>query len=218
MLLLVLGGIALLIILILFSLFFIPVRALVAAGWGREDGCALFQASWAGLGARIRTRGRETRVEYLFLGMPVRTSPRWDRRTASPASRAEGHERLPVLSVLRILPRLVRPLAGFGIKLIQATTFQEIRAQLVIGLKDPASTGQLYGWYCALSPLLAGDRLSMQVSPVFDRQVFEGEIRARFRIDRPLLLIGVIAATLLNPDVRRGISLLRGGEYDQPGP
>ena len=218
MLLLVLGGIAILVILVLLSLFFIPVRAFVAAGWGRGDGLVLFQASWAGLGARIRTGGRETRVEYLFLGMPVHTRPGRDRRTALPVPRGEGHGRPPLLDVLRILLRILRPLAGFGIRIIRATTFQEIRARLVIGLQDPASTGQLYGWYCALGPLLAGDRMSMEVSPVFDRQVFEGEIRARFRIDRPLLLMGVIAAALFDPDVRRGISLLRGGEYDQTGP
>ena len=211
MLLLVLGGIALLVILILLSLFFIPVRAFVTAGWGQGEGYALFQASWACLGARIRTGGQETRVEYLFFGKPVRTRPGRDRGTSSPSSPEEGHERPPVLSLLRILLRLVRPLARFGGRVIRATTFQEIRAQLVVGLRDPASTGQLYGWYCALRPLLPADRLSVQVSPIFDRQAFEGEMLARFRIDRPLLLIGGIAKVLLNPDVRKGISLLRGG-------
>ena len=211
MLLLVLEGIALLVILILLSLFFIPVRAFIAAGWGRGEGYALFQASWAGLGARIRTGGQETRVEYLFLGMPFRTRPGRDRGTASPASPERGHERPPVLSLLRILPGLVRPLARFGERIIRATTFQEILAKLVIGLEDPASTGQLYGWYCALSPLFTGDRLSVRVSPVFDRQAFEGEMLARFRIGRPLLLMGAIAELLLNPDVRRGISLFRSG-------
>jgi hypothetical protein len=211
MLVLVLGGIALLFILILLSLFFIPVRAFVAAGWGRGKGYALFQASWAGLGARIRTGKQETRVEYLFLGIPFRIRPDRDRGTASPAPPEEGHERPPVISLLRILPRLVWPLARFGGRMIRATTIQEIRAQLVVGLQDPASTGQLYGWYCALRPLLVGDRLAVQVSPAFDRQVFEGEMRARFRIDRPLLLMVAIVGFLLDPDVRRGISLFRGG-------
>ena len=211
MLLLVLGGIALLVILLLLSLLFIPVRAFVAAGWGRGEGYALFQASWACLGARIRTEGQETRVEYLFLGMPFRTRHGRDRRNASTLPPEKGHERPSVLSLLRILLWLIRPLARFGERVIRATTFQEIRAQLVIGLEDPASTGQLYGWYCALSPLIAGDRLSVQVCPAFNRQVFEGEMLARFRIDRPVLLMGAIAKVLLNPDVRRGISLLRGG-------
>jgi hypothetical protein len=211
MLLLVLGGIALLVILVLLSLFFIPVRAFAAAGWGRGEGYALFQASWACLGARIRTGRQETRVEYLLLGMSFRTRSGRDRGIASSALPKEGRERPPVLSLLWILPWLVRPLARFGERIIRATTFQEIRAQLVVGLRDPASTGELYGWYCAIWPLLAGDRFSVQVSPVFDRQVFEGEMLARFRIDRPLLLMGAIAEVLLNPDVRRGISLFRGG-------
>ncbi len=211
MLLLILGGIALLIILVFLSLFFIPVRAFVAACWGRGEGYALFQASWAGFGARIRRQGQETGVEYLFLGIPFRTRPSRDRGTTSTALPEEGRERPPVLSFLGILLRLVGPLARVGGKILRATTFQEIHARLVVGLQDPASTGQLYGWYCALRPLLAGDLLSVQVSPVFDRRAFEGEMLARFRIERPLLLMGAVAEVLLNPDVRKGISLFRGG-------
>jgi hypothetical protein len=204
---LALGGLVLLAIL---SLYFIPVRTLVAAGWGRGKEYALFQASWAGIGARVWKEGQEVRVEYLFLGITVLTRATGDRETEPPFPPGKGRERPPAFTLLRTFLRVARPLMGFAARVIRATTFQELRANLLVGLHDPASTGLLYGCFCALSPLLAGDRLSVQVDPVFDRQVFEGEIRARLRTDRPLLLAVAMAGLLLDPDVRRGISLLRG--------
>jgi hypothetical protein len=207
LLLLVLGCIALLIIL---SLFFIPIRAVVTAGWARGSGYALLQASWGFIGARMRREGRETRVEYLFLGRPFYTRTGEDRGTTPRAPPESARGPLPILSRIRLLLRLIRPFSSFGGKLLRAITLQEFRAQLRVGLRDPASTGQLYGCFCAFRPLLVRDRVSVEVRPVFDRQLFEGEIMARLRIDRPLLLMVATAMLFLDPDVRGSMTLLRG--------
>ncbi|HTY53161.1 MAG TPA: DUF2953 domain-containing protein [Methanomicrobiales archaeon] len=203
---LALGGLVLLAIL---SLYFIPVRTFVAAGWGQGKGYVLFQASWAGIGARVRKEEQEVQIEYLFLGIPILTRAAGDRKAEPPGPPEKTHERPPIFTLLHTFLRLIRPMMGFAARVIRATTFQELRAHLLVGLHDPAATGQLYGCFCALSPLLSSDRLSVRVDPVFDRQVFEGEIRAWLRTDRPLLLLAAMAGLLLDPDVRRGISLLR---------
>jgi len=90
-------------------------------------------------------------------------------------------------------------------------TLEEIKGCMKIGLQDPAETGILYGWYCAFLPVLAGSRVSLDVTPVFDRQVLEGEALARVRIDRPLLLIIAMARLYLDRDVRDALSGLREG-------
>jgi hypothetical protein len=60
-------------------------------------------------------------------------------------------------------------------------------------------------------PALMGSRVSLEVTPVFDRQVLEGEIMARVRIDRPLLLILAMARLFIDRDVRNALSGLREG-------
>ena len=54
-------------------------------------------------------------------------------------------------------------------------------------------------------------RVSLDVTPVFDRQVLEGEVMAKVRIERPLLLIVAMTKLIFNRDVRNALSGLREG-------
>jgi hypothetical protein len=90
-------------------------------------------------------------------------------------------------------------------------TLQEIRGNLVVGFRNPADTGIFYGWYCAIFPILMVSPVCLDVTPVFDRPVLEGEIMARVRIDRPLLLLFAMFRLFFDRDVRNAIAGLREG-------
>jgi hypothetical protein len=197
-------------LLILLSLFFIPVRARVALG--NAPGLELFvaQASWAGIGGRMRMEGNETRQEILLAGhsLYIRTSKEGE---AGPRGGEEEPRAPPPLRKVPHLLKLARPLLSLGGEVLHRTTLEEIRGRMRIGFRDPSWTGILFGWYCALLPVLACSRVSLEVTPVFDGEVLEGEVRARARIDRPLLLLLAAARLLLDRDVRAALSGLREG-------
>jgi hypothetical protein len=54
-------------------------------------------------------------------------------------------------------------------------------------------------------------QVSLDVTPVFDRPVLEGEIMAKVRIDRPLLLLLAMVRLFFDRDVRNAIKGLREG-------
>jgi hypothetical protein len=90
-------------------------------------------------------------------------------------------------------------------------TLEEIAGRMKVGFMDPAETGILYGWYCAILPVLSCTRVSLDITPVFDRQVLEGEVMARVKIDRPLLVLIAVAGLFLDRDVRAALAGLREG-------
>jgi hypothetical protein len=203
------GGLLLLIVLIL-ALLFIPVAVHVAAGRVPGSAYASLQASWGCIGARARREGPVSRLEWLFLGRPFLSRPLESRETPV-AEPVAGRTPAPMVSQARALLKLARPLCSLGKRFLSAVTFGEIRGHLRIGLRDPVDTGVLYGWYCALVPLLRGNRIELAVRPAFDREILEGEVRADFRIHRPLLLLLAAAGLFLDPDVRSALATLREG-------
>jgi hypothetical protein len=54
-------------------------------------------------------------------------------------------------------------------------------------------------------------QVCLDVTPVFDRPVLEGEIMAKVRIDRPLLLLLAMCRLIFDRDVRNAIAGLREG-------
>ena len=205
------AGVCILLLFSALALFLVPVIVLVAIGRRPGSASAMLQASWGIIGARARREGGDTRVEYLFLGRPIHTRSGGGRK-APPVQRPEGKRPAPsTLSWAWLLLRLIKPVSSFGDRLLHATTLLEARGRLRVGVGDPVETGLLFGRYCALAPLLRVNRIYLDLSPVFDRQVLEGEVAARLRIDRPLLLILAGAGLLLNRDVRAALSVSQGG-------
>jgi hypothetical protein len=198
-------------LLILLSLFFIPVIARIALGKTSESGYYLVQASWGWIGARTRAEGGESRQELLLGDHPFFTRTAKAEEAPAPGMEEEPRRTLPPTRRALHLLKLIRPLLSLGGKILHSMTLEEIRGRMKIGFQDPAQTGILYGWYWAILPLLGCTRVSLDVTPVFDREVLEGEIMARVRIDRPLLLILAMARLFLDRDVRIALSGLREG-------
>jgi hypothetical protein len=196
-------------LLILLSLFFIPVIARIALGKTSESGYYLVQASWGWIGARTRAEGGESRQELLLGDHPLFTKTAKAEEGRAPEVGEEPRRTAPPASRALHLLRLIRPLSHLGGKILHSMTLEEIRGRMKVGFQEPAQTGILFGWYCAILPALAGSRVSLEVTPVFDREVLEGEIMARVRIDRPLLLILATARLFLDRDVRVALSGVR---------
>jgi len=198
-------------LLIVITLYFIPVIAQIALGKTPESAYLLIQASWGLIGARTRMEGGESRQEFLIGERLLYTRTVKGRKTRAPEAGEEPKKTpSPIRRALSLL-HLIRPLSHIGRNLLRTMTLQEIRGSLVVGFRNPAETGIFYGWYSAMLPALMGSRVSLEVTPVFDRQVLEGEIMARVRIDRPLLLILAMARLFIDRDVRNALSGLREG-------
>lgn len=56
---------------------------------------------------------------------------------------------------------------------------RKVRGHVTVGFEDPSMTGQLLAAAGVLYPLY---REQIQITPVFDRQVLEGEVKIKGRI------------------------------------
>jgi len=198
-------------LLIALTLYFIPVIAQIALGKTPESGYLLIQASWGMIGARTRMEGGESRQEFLIGERPLYTRIVKDEETRA---LEVGEELRKIPSLIRrahYLLQLIRPLSHLWGKFLRSMTLQEIRGNLIVGFRNPADTGIFYGWYCAIFPTLMISPVCLDVTPVFDRPVLEGEIMAKVRIDRPLLLILAMFRLFFDRDVRKAIAGLREG-------
>jgi hypothetical protein len=198
-------------LLIVLTLYLIPVIAQIAVERTTESGYLLLQASWGLIGTRVRMEGGESRQEFLIGEHPLYSKAVKGRKT--PVLEA-GEVTKKISSFIRRAPhllQLIRPLSHLGGKFISSMTLQEIRGNLIVGFRNPADTGIFYGWYCAIFPTLMVSQVSLDVTPVFDRPVLEGEIMAKVRIDRPLLLILAMVRLFFDRDVRNAIAGLREG-------
>jgi hypothetical protein len=198
-------------IFITLTLYFIPVITQIALGKTPESRYILLQASWGVIGARTRMEGGESRQEFLIRERPFYSRTVKDKKPRAPEEEPELRK---IPSLVRRAPpllHLIRPLLHLGRKMLCSMTLQEIQGNLTIGFRNPADTGIFYGWYCAIFPTLMISRVSLDVTPVFDRQVMEGEVMAKVRIDRPLLLIVAMTRLIFDRDVRNALSGLREG-------
>ena len=163
------------------------------------------------IGGRTRVEGGESRQEFLVGEHPLYTRTVKDQK-AREGKAGEEIRKIPAL--IRRAPhllQLIRPFSRFGGKFLRSVTLQEIRGNLTVGFRNPADTGIFYGWYCAICPTLMVSPVCLDITPVFDRQVLEGEIMAKVRIDRPLLLLLAMTRLFFNRDVRNALSGLREG-------
>jgi hypothetical protein len=204
-------GISILLLIVL-TLYFIPVIGQIVIRKTPESAYLLLHASWGLIGARTRMEGGESRQEFLIGERLLYSRTVKGREPRAPKKTGEVPQKVhSAIRKAHYLLQLIRPLSRLGGNLLRSMTLQEIRGNLMVGFRNPAETGIFYGWYSALLPILMVSRVSLDVTPVFDRQVLEGEIMAKVRFDRPLLLILAIGRFFIDRDVRVALSGLREG-------
>ena len=74
-----------------------------------------------------------------------------------------------------------------------------------MGLEDPASTGQIYGIYCA-AMILHKNRIRMV--PDFDRKIMDGHVHIKGRI-RLITLVYAAIKIILDKNIRYLIKILK---------
>ena len=82
---------------------------------------------------------------------------------------------------------------------------RKITANVTYGLSSPDLTGKVYGVYCLIADRFSGDS---EVIPDFDREIFEGRIKAKGYFNIWGILVNIIAI-VINKDAIRIIKSVR---------
>lgn len=156
-----------------------------------------FRVSWGLLGLKIRSSPEGWKVHGEIGHVIVISRPVGQISTPIVPESEEWSmpNRDNVLSLMmtgvRFLPYLLHHLA-----------LDVFRADLTVGLGDPAWTGSAYGYYHAIRPLISSEECSVDITPDFSRMTLEGIIQGGMLINTPLdLVIRGIRAFL--PDMIR---------------
>jgi hypothetical protein len=199
------------IFILILTLYFIPVIVQIAYERIPESKYLRIQASWGFFGARMRMEGDESRQEFLIGERPLYVRTVKGREIRVPEGDKELQKTSFSIRRVQCLLQLIQPISHLLGKILYSMSFQEIRGNLMVGFRNPAETGIFFGWYSALIPILMVSRVCLDITPVFDRQVLEGDIMAKVRIERPLLLILAMVRLYMDRDVRTALSGLREG-------
>jgi len=82
---------------------------------------------------------------------------------------------------------------------------RKISGEFVLGMEDPASTGQIYGIYCA-SMMLHNNRV--RLIPDFDHKILKGHVHIKGRI-RLITFVYVAVKMILDKNIRNLIKTLK---------
>jgi hypothetical protein len=185
------------------ALAFVPLDVLLSLELAGEIRVGV-SVSFGPLGLRMRY-GRD-RLEILvrdrvLLRTRIPAAPGHSRRRNGPGPRGIPSGRI------RDLTECPHTLMRIALRLLGQVSFRSLRAEMRIGLSSPFDTGILFGTWAALRPFLSAppDRI-VSITPVFDREVFEGSVEAAFRIRRPVRLAAEAIRAFTDPLVRTCVS------------
>lgn len=100
------------------------------------------------------------------------------------------------MGVLRYGPGLARIIRA----LIRHLTVRKIEGELLLGLRNPADTGIVFGLFSAVQPFIQlDDRVSLTLQPAFDREAFTGHLTVDIRMERPLVIPVLVITNILLP-------------------
>jgi hypothetical protein len=105
-------------------------------------------------------------------------------------------------SIRAVWPGILRVLNAMK----RQTRFRRLSYDFVFGTGSPAATGLVFGIFSAIRPtLMASDRISMSLRPVFDREVVEGTIQLEMHLERPLIVMVLLVRLFLYPETRQSV-------------
>lgn len=193
--------------LVAFYLYRSPLDLQVIMERTRISTVLMLSASWSVFTVKSTYTGREGSLSLFFLGKKV------IRREISHKSEIRKRQEkgsgssLSLEPVLRIIP-LGSDMIRFMRAILRHLSIREIEGDFTIGLQNPADTGVIFGFFSAIRALLFPcNRISLSMTPVFDREILEGQILADFRISEPLFIPVLMLRLAMKPSARR---LIRG--------
>lgn len=211
----ILLAVAVLILALLLALYLVPVTVSTVADCSRERARATATVAWGIAEARVRVGDDEQVLEILLVGRRVMTRDLGEMMAEKPEEKEKRvEERRPARPVRDYLdaagdlwPHLWRILET----VYRSLRLETLRGDIILGLESPADTGVVYG-YCTAAryALWPAEAIDFVMTPVFDREVFEGTFILRLQIRRPLLILIAVAKALLKRPVRERLRQVSG--------
>ena len=163
----------------------------------------ILSASWSALTVKSTYTGGEGSLSLFFLGKKLirremSQKPEIRKRQERVSGASFGLE--PVLQIVPLGSDMIR----FVRAILRHVSIRKVEGAFTVGLQNPADTGVVFGFFSAIRPLLFPcDRISLSMTPVFDREILEGHGMADLRISEPLFIPVLILRLAMKPRARR---------------
>jgi hypothetical protein len=162
--------------------------------------------SWGFIGFRITNGGNQQKIgicigHHIILSRPIeRESEKADKKKLLQPADFQSAERF-----LTNFSEMIKPAGRFVSVLWHECRFENCTGSIRIGTKDPVATGILYGGYWATRFGLMASRIFIDLTPEFNREIFEVDVSIRLRINHPLRIIIAGIRLMRNPAVRNAL-------------
>ena len=151
----------------------------------------------------------KVRVGWMFNLVGKEIGGKKKRERKKPKKEKEKRKRRikPLIAMLRARGFLGR-LVSFVKDVVRISHIHELRADIRVGLSDPAETGMLFAIVApVIAYLRAFTSLDVRIQPEFDQTVFQGYFKGDLRIF-PIQLLVVSILFALSPATMRGIKAM----------
>lgn len=189
--------------LVAFFIYRSPLDLQIAMERTSTSTALMLSASWSALTVKSTYIGGAGSLSLFFLGkMVIRREISQKTEIRKRQERVSGSS-LSLEPPLQILP-LVSDMIRFMRAILRHLSIRKIEGDFTVGLQNPADTGVVFGFFSAVRPLLFPcNRISLSMTPVFDREILEGQIMADFRISQPLFIPVLMLRLAMKPGTRR---------------
>lgn len=205
--LLISGFISFLILIIVFILI-IPLRislSLLSSGSGTKG---TLTGSWLIFGLEVMVSDEDPQASVMVGRTRLITRPLSLFMSPSQEDPVfSGASRFP--DIFSIFPAFQGPVLSAVLDLINHTRFDYARGTAQIGFGDPSATGMFYGLYRAARPLMQIHRITLNVVPDFNREIYEIDVNTRFHIVYPVRMIVNAVKVVKHPAVWRVMKTMR---------
>lgn len=206
---------AVLILALLLTLYLVPVTVSTVADCSRESARATATVAWGIVGARVRVAEEVQVLEILLAGRRIMARDLREMMAEKPEEKEEkieeGRPARPIREYLDAAGDLWPHIRRILKTVYRSLYLESLRGDITLGLESPADTGVVYG-YCTAAryALRPAEAIDFVMTPVFDREVFEGTFSLRMQIRRPLLILIAVARALLDRPVRERLRRVSG--------
>ncbi|HOI13285.1 MAG TPA: DUF2953 domain-containing protein [Methanoculleus sp.] len=207
--------VAVILLALLLALYLVPVTVETVADCSRERARATATVAWGIVGVRVRVADEVQVLEVLLAGRRIMVRDIQEMVAAKPEEEKEKvEEPKPALqpgeylsAAADLWPHIQRIFAAF----VRSLCLETLRGDVTLGLESPADTGVIYGYCTAVRyALWPAEAIDFVMTPVFDREVFEGTFTLKIQIRRPLMILIPVVQALLQKQVRQRLRQVSG--------
>ncbi len=210
---LILLAVAVVLLLVLLALYLVPVTVEAAGDCTRERARVTATVAWGIVEAGVRVADGVQVFEFLLAGRPIVTRDLAEMAKPAPPEEKKEERRPPpstkdyLSAASDLWPYLEEIFAAF----LRSLYLETLRGEITLGLESPANTGAVYGYCTAIRyALWPAEAVDFVMTPVFDREVFEGAFSFRLQIRRPLMILIPVMRALLQKPVRQRLRQVSG--------